>query len=65
MKWRRRIATRWMKITDIAFSSTVKASELKKIIVTSSSQPIEPWWTRKLESSRMIEIDWPGMIHSR
>ena len=40
MKWRRRITTRCRKITDIAFSSTVKASELKNTMVASSSQPI-------------------------
>ena len=40
MKWRRRITTRWRKMTDIAFSSTVKASELKNTMVASSTQPI-------------------------
>ena len=33
-KCRRRISTRWKKITDIAFSSTVKASALNSTIET-------------------------------
>jgi hypothetical protein len=36
-KCRRRIATRCLKITHMAFSSTVKASELKNIMVTTST----------------------------
>jgi hypothetical protein len=39
-KCRRRTATRCRKITDIAFSSTVNARALKKIIVTSSTPPM-------------------------
>ena len=39
-KRRRFTATRWKKITDIAFSSTVKASALKNTSVSSSTGPI-------------------------
>ncbi len=65
MKWRRRITTRWRKITDIAFSSTVKASELKNTIVASSTQPITPRWSRKRSNSEMTAADCPGISHSR
>jgi hypothetical protein len=37
---RLRSATRCRKITEIAFSSTLKPSELKNSIVISSTQPI-------------------------
>ena len=39
-KCRRRMATRWRKMTDIAFSSTVNASELKNSMLTSRRPPI-------------------------
>ena len=65
MKRRFRSTTRCRKITDIAFSSTVKASELKKIIVASSSQPTPSRWSRKWASSVTIAFDWPGTSHSR
>ena len=52
MKRRRLITTRWTKMTDIAFSSTVNASELKNSIVTSSTQPITPRCSTKRASSR-------------
>ena len=65
MKRRFRATTRCRKITDIAFSSTVKASELKKIIVANSSQPMSPRLARKCESSATIADDWPGTSHSR
>ena len=48
---RRWIFTRWKKITDIAFSSTVNASALKNTIVTSSTPPITSRWSRNLRSS--------------
>ena len=54
-----------MKITDIAFSSTVKASELKKIIVPKRSQPTPSRLSRKWASSPTIAADWPGTSHSR
>ena len=65
MKWRRRIATRCRKITDIAFSSTVNASELKNSIVASTTQPITSRFARKFDSSKMIAFDCPGITHSR
>ena len=65
MKWRRRIATRWWKITDIAFSSTVKASELKNSMLASSTQPMTSRCAMKLRSSATIAADWPGISHSR
>jgi hypothetical protein len=56
---------RCRKITDIAFSSTVKASELKNSIVTSSTQPITSLCSRKWASSATTAFDWPGISHSR
>jgi hypothetical protein len=52
-----------MKITDIAFSSTVKASELKKIMATSSTQPITSRCARKFASSPSRGDD--GQVYSR
>ncbi|MNR53152.1 hypothetical protein D3C85_1731120 [compost metagenome] len=53
-----------MKMTDMAFSSTVKASELKKIIVTSSTQP-RAGCSMKRASSATSARDCPGSSHSR
>ena len=43
MKCRRSTRTRWKKITDMAFSSTVKAMELKN---TSTPIPTQPTTSR-------------------
>ena len=47
-------------MTDIAFSSTVNASELKKSMVTNSTQPIRSRCARKFVSSVTIKLDCPG-----
>ena len=51
MNRRRWIATRWWKITDIAFSSTVNARALEKIIVMRSTPPTTRSWSRKTARS--------------
>ncbi len=65
MNRRWRSTMRCVKITDMDFSSTVKASELKKSIVAARSQPVTCWFVRNPESSSMSGRDWPGTIHSR
>ncbi len=64
-KWRLWSALRWWKITAIALSSTLKASELKNTIVTSSTGPSTSRWSRKLDSSATMAFDCPGSSHSR
>jgi hypothetical protein len=59
------MATRCVKITAIAFSSTVNASELKNSIVNSNNQPATSRCAMKLASSRTTAVDWPGSSHSR
>ncbi|MNN92835.1 hypothetical protein D3C81_2111810 [compost metagenome] len=59
------MATRWMKITLMAFSSTVNAKELKNSMVSSSSQPITPRLLRKCATSATMAFDCPGTSHSR
>jgi len=61
----RRVAERMgVEPARIAFSSTVKASELKKIIVPISTQPAISRCSRKVESSRTIASPCPGTTHS-
>ena len=59
-KCRRRIATRWKKMTDIAFSSAVNASALKNTSVTSSTPPITCRCSTKLRSSSTSASERPG-----
>ena len=54
-----------MKITDIALSSTVNASELNTSMVPSRIQPTATRASRKFASSLTTAFDCPGAIHSR
>ena len=62
---RRFTAMRCRKITDIAFSSTLKASELKNSIVANNTQPTAALLSRKSRSSCTTCLDWPGTTNSR
>ena len=65
MKRRFVATTRCMKITDIAFSSTVNASELKKIIVTEQEPADAVAPCRGMRELGDDGRDWPGTSHSR
>jgi hypothetical protein len=64
-KRRRRIATRWKEMTDIAFSSTVNASALKNTSVRSSTLPITRRCSTKLRSSSTSASERPGTTNAR
>ena len=49
----------------MAFSSTVKASELKNTMLASSTQPMTSRCAMKLASSPTMAPDCPGINHSR
>ena len=56
-KCRLLIATRWKKITDMAFSSTLKTSALRKSIVKSSAAPTTSRCFRNVRSSSTNVLD--------